>query len=150
MGRRRAVAPGPNNWLHNCGGPDTTTLTGCTFAEDYASMIEVVKGQAGASGVQIHVAIPPPLHAQYSIGANQTVINSVYPKLVPLIAKANKITAPVIDIYSGMGGTTTWQKDFPKSCTLDSAKTYTPCECGALPSPLRFFSLGCWGERVDV
>ena len=26
---------GPNNWLHNCGGPDHTTLDGCTFAEDY-------------------------------------------------------------------------------------------------------------------
>ena len=41
---------GPNNWLHNCGGPDHTSLDGCTFAEDYASMIKTVNAQAGALG----------------------------------------------------------------------------------------------------
>ena len=118
---------GPNNWLHNCGGPDHTSLDGCTFAEDYASMIKTVNAQAGANGVKIHVAIPPPLHQKDSIGANQTVINSVYPKLVPLIAKANGITTPVIDIFTGMGGTPDWAKTFPVSCSLASAKTYAPC-----------------------
>ena len=34
---------GPNNWLHNCGGADGTTLKGCSFADDYASMIEEVQ-----------------------------------------------------------------------------------------------------------
>ena len=95
---------GPNNWLHNCGGPDHTSLDGCTFAEDYASMIKTVKGQGTtAKGPDIWVAVPPPLMAQYSIGANQTVINSVYPKLVPLIAKANGITngARPVDLQRG-------------------------------------------------
>ena len=77
---------GPNNWLHNCGGPDHTTLDGCSYASDYHDMIEVVKGLGTTpTGPKIFTAIPPPLMAQYSIGANQTVINSVYPKLVPMI-----------------------------------------------------------------
>jgi hypothetical protein len=33
------------DWLHNCGGPDATTLTGCTYGEDYASMVKVVQGK---------------------------------------------------------------------------------------------------------
>ena len=85
---------GPNNWLHNCGGPDHTTVEGCTFAEDFGDMIKLVKtlGTTAGTPPKIYVAIPPPLHQKDSIGANQTVINSVYPKLVPLIAKANGIT----------------------------------------------------------
>lgn len=34
---------GPNNWLHNCGGVNHTTLEGCSFASDYAAMINVIK-----------------------------------------------------------------------------------------------------------
>lgn len=119
---------GPNNWLHNCGGPDHTTLDGCTFAEDYKSMIDVVRhlGTTDA-GPKIFVAIPPPLMQLDSIGANQTVINSVYPKLIPLIHAANKLTEPVIDIFTGMGGVPDWAKVFPDKCSLETAKTYKPC-----------------------
>ena len=60
-------------------------------------------------------------------GANNTVINTVYPKLVPAINKANKLGTAPIDIFTGMGGEANWQKDFPSSCTLDTAKTWTPC-----------------------
>ena len=74
---------GPNNWLHNCGGSDNTKLPGCTFAEDFSSMIKVVQGQGTKpAGPSIFTAVPPPLMQLDSIGANQTVINSVYPKLV--------------------------------------------------------------------
>jgi lysophospholipase L1-like esterase len=119
---------GPNNWLHNCGGPDHTTVEGCTFAEDYGSMIKLVKTLGTTpAGPKIYVAIPPPLMQLDSIGANQTVINSVYPKLVPLIAKANGVTTTPIDIFTGMGGSPDWAAKFPKSCTLDTAKTYKPC-----------------------
>jgi hypothetical protein len=45
------------------------------------------------AGPKIFTAIPPPLMAARSIGANQTVINSVYPKLVPLINAAAKVRA---------------------------------------------------------
>ena len=39
---------------------------------------------------------------------NQTVINSVYPKLVPMIAKANAPIDGVIDVFHGMGGEDNW------------------------------------------
>ena len=87
-------------------------------------MIKVAQGQGNP---KIHVAIPPPLMAQYSIGANQTVINSVYPKLVPLIGKANGITAAPIDVFTGMGGVADWATAFPKSCSIADSATYKPC-----------------------
>ena len=63
---------GPNNWLHNCGGPDHTTVEGCTFAEDYGAMIKLVKTLGTTpAGPKIYVAIPPPLMQLDSIGANQ-------------------------------------------------------------------------------
>merc|ERR1712190_147355 len=118
---------GPNKWLHDCGGPNHTTLEGCSFAEDYKSMIDLVRTLGTTpAGPKIYAQIPPPLMAKYSIGANQTVINSVYPKLVPLIQKANKVLGP-IDVYTGMGGVTDWETKFPASCTLDTAKTFAPC-----------------------
>lgn len=116
---------GPNNWLHNCGGPDHTKLDGCTYADDYKSMIEVVKGLGTKpDGPTIFAMIPPPLMQLYSIGANQTVINSVYPKLIPLIQQANKVKGP-IDVYTGMGGVPDWEKKFPPKCVLNS--TWPPC-----------------------
>jgi len=119
---------GPNNWLHNCGGPDATTLSNCSFASDFHDMITVVKTLGTTpAGPKIFTAVPPPLMAQFSIGANQTVINSVYPKLVPLINKAGDIGTTSIDVFSGMGGVADWSTVFPKSCTLDTAKTYKPC-----------------------
>lgn len=65
--------------------------------------------------------------ANRSIGANQTVINSVYPKLFPLIHNDNELTTNVIDVYTAMGGRADWATVYPKSCTLDTAKTYKPC-----------------------
>lgn len=67
--------------------------------------------------------------ASRSIGANQTVINSVYPKLIPLINKINTVNTDVIDVFTGMGGEANWASDsnWPKSCTLDTAKTWKPC-----------------------
>lgn len=116
---------GPNNWQHDCGGVDNTKLNGCSFADDYKSMIDIVKTLGTtAAGPKIYPMIPPPLMQQYSIGANQTVINSVYPKLVPLIEKADDVTG-LIDVYTGMGGVTDWQSKFPKSCNLTSA--WKPC-----------------------
>lgn len=48
---------GPNNWHHNCGGPDHATLEGCTYAQDFMSMIDVVRtlGRTPA-GPKVYVA----------------------------------------------------------------------------------------------
>ena len=41
---------------HNCGGPDAPTLSGCTFAEDYAAMIKLVRTLGtSAKGPKIYV-----------------------------------------------------------------------------------------------
>jgi|TARA_B110000208_G_scaffold137747_1_gene166366 lysophospholipase L1-like esterase len=121
---------GPNNWLHNCGGMDHTTLMNCSFASDYHDMITIVKGLGTTPGVspKIYTMIPPPLMQQYSIGANQSVINSVYPKLVPLIEAANKPEVlKTIDIFTGMGGEANWATDaaWPKDCAIGSP--WQPC-----------------------
>jgi hypothetical protein len=87
-------------------------------------MIEIIKTLGNTpAGPKIFTAIPPPLMAHGSIGANQTVINSVYPKLVPLINAANSLAAnTIIDVFSAMGGSPDWASKFPASCTLATAK----------------------------
>merc|ERR1711907_614025 len=100
------------------------------MGQDYKSMIDLVKTLGTtAAGPKIYTMIPPPLMQQYSIGANQTVINSVYPKLVPLITKANEGVLGPIDVYTGMGGVADWATNpkFPKSCTHDNHDAWPPC-----------------------
>lgn len=117
---------GPDNWQHDCSAPDASAhIEGCTFADDYKSMVEVVRtlGRNG-SVPKVYGLIPPPLMQQFSIGANQSVINSVYPNLVPLIAKDNNLDG-VIDVFTGMGGVTNWQDVFPDKCVKSSP--WAPC-----------------------
>lgn len=116
---------GPPNWLHDCEGRDP--LANCTFADDYASLIAVVRGLGNPS---VSIMIPPPLMQAGSIGANQTVINTVFPTIVPLIASANKLPFPA-DVYGGMGGVTDWQNKFPQSCALESPWPYCKYWCDA-------------------
>ena len=59
-------------------------------------MIEVVTKLGNNNNPpKIFVLVPPPLMEHGSIGANQTVINNVYSKLIPLIQQANK-NAPLV------------------------------------------------------
>jgi lysophospholipase L1-like esterase len=115
---------GPNNWRHDCGGPAAPKIEGCQYATDYASMISHVIS-LGVKLQDIHVAIPPPLMQHGTYGMNQTVINAVFPKLVPMIAKKAGVPSAAIDVYHGMGGTASWASDFPPSCKLGSA--FKPC-----------------------
>ena len=113
---------GPDNWQHDCGGASHTTLDGCQYASDYADMIALARtlgASADAPPPRVFVTAPPPLMMRGAIGANQTVINSVYPQLVPLIAAAND--APEIDVFGGMGGVADWEDEYPDKCELDSA-----------------------------
>ena len=115
---------GPSNWA--CGTGSNVTLA-CQFAVDYQAMIDLVRTLGTTPGVspKIFVAIPPPLMAHGSIGANQTVIDSVYPVLVPAIAANAKLTTTPIDIFGAMGGVPNWQSVFPSSCNLTSR--WPPC-----------------------
>lgn len=120
---------GPPNWAHTCTKDGMTLDLSCAFAQDYASMISLVRtlGRTQDIAPKVYTAIPPPLMQLDSIGANQTVINTVFPSLVPAINKENKVSTAPIDIFSAMGGESNWKRDFPGSCTLQTAKTWTPC-----------------------
>jgi len=110
---------GPDNWQHDCGGAINTTTDGCIFASDYNDMIALVKTLGNP---KIYLQVPPPLMQEGSIGANQTVINTVYPQLVPLIAEDNKGDIEgIIDVYGAMGGDKdNWAAMFPEKCELNS------------------------------
>ena len=98
---------GPANWHHDCTGPDALK---CSFAVDYASMIALVKTLGTtAAGPKIYTAIPPPLMQNTAYGMNQTVINDVFPKLVPAINAANKMENPSIDVFTALGGVPDWR-----------------------------------------
>ena len=96
-------------------------------AEDYNDFINVVKTLGNPD---IWVMIPPPLMQKDSIGANQTVINSVYPQLIPLIVNDNEGVNGPIDVFSGMGGSPPWYEIGSPSddgCSLDDDAGWQPC-----------------------
>ena len=112
---------GPSNWPHDCTGAGQLT---CPFSQDYKSMIDLVKTLGTTpAGPDVYVMIPPPLMAPRAYGMNETVINSVFPALVPAIAAANQLRG-AIDVFNLFGGSD--QKDFPPGgcslSTLDKAK----------------------------
>ena len=93
---------GQTNWTQDC------TDLQCPFAQDYASLIALVKtlGRTNGSAPTIWLAAPPPLVNGGSPGSpakpygmNQTVINDVFPALLPRISSANGLPHPVIDVF---------------------------------------------------
>lgn len=118
---------GPDNWQHDCSGANGVHTDNCNFANDYKSMIDLVRTLGTTKGVspKVYAMIPPPLMQQYSIGANQTVINTVYPDLVPLIAEENNLDG-VVDVFKGMGGSHHWRDVFPNKC--EEGSSWTPCK----------------------
>ena len=120
-----------SDWQHDCGDVDHTTVHGCTFANDFAAMVKVARAH-GRNGQPPKVIgmIPPPLMKSWAYGMNQTVINSILPQLVPLIAKETGLDG-VIDIFSGMGGVVDWKTKFPhKGCNVNNSHGvggWAPC-----------------------
>lgn len=119
---------GPDgNWAHNCTGAGAAT---CPFATDYAAMIKLVRTLGTTSaGPKVYVAVPPPLMQQGAYGMNQTVINTVFPMLVPAIGKQNNVPTKPIDTFTALGGEASWAKDYPKSCTKTSDLKSCPLFC---------------------
>jgi lysophospholipase L1-like esterase len=117
---------GPNNWQHDCSGAGGVHTEGCSFAQDYKDMVDLVRTLGTTDGVapKVYGMVPPPLMQEFSYGMNRTVINSVYPDLVSLIAKDNALDG-VIDVFGGMGGVADWQDKFPDKCEKNSA--WAPC-----------------------
>jgi lysophospholipase L1-like esterase len=117
---------GQDNWHHDCSDEKGAHTAGCQFAADYKDMIDVVRTLGTTDGVEpkVYAMIPPPLMQEFKFGMNRTVINTVYPDLVPLISSENKLTG-TIDVFSGMGGVKDWESKFPDSCQKDSP--WKPC-----------------------
>jgi lysophospholipase L1-like esterase len=121
---------GPTNWQHDCGAGGNATTTNCVFADDYKNMINLVRTLGEPT---IYTMTPIPLMQEGSIGANQTIINSLYPALLPLINADNEGVLGPIDLYTGFGGREDWQtyEQWPTSCTLDSDWDYCLNWCDA-------------------
>eukprot|EP01079_Euglenida_sp_SAG-EU17-18_P011525 gene11525-313_t len=123
---------GPEHWpAAGCDNATLETLAGCNYARDYAALLEVIK-DAGAGMVPpaVYIMIPPALMEQGAYGMNQTIINTVFPRLVPLIAASNSRDHDkigLIDVYKGMGGVPApgWKTALPPKCVLNS--TWPPC-----------------------
>merc|ERR1711874_694547 len=117
---------GTDNWQHDCSGAHGVTLDGCSYAKDYGAMVDVIRtlGRSEGKAPKIYAMISPPLMAHGALGINQTVINTVLPHLVPLIARNNSVDG-VIDVFGGMGGVANWTDAFPAKCELNS--TWAPC-----------------------
>jgi len=80
---------GPNNWNQTA------------YEADYASMLTILK--ALPNKPTVYAMIPPPLY-RHIYGMNQTVINSIFPVLLPKINSENHLPHHAIDIFNAMGG----------------------------------------------
>merc|ERR1712137_622009 len=121
---------GQDNWHNDCSGGTGTHIENCNFAKDYQAMIDVVKTLGTTPvGPKIYTLIPPPLMKIGTYGMNITVINTVFPELIPLIENASDIEG-TIDVFGGMGGVPDWMDEFPISGCDDpnvSVAAWAPC-----------------------
>ena len=116
---------GPDNWQHDCGSVESPSLSECSFANDYADMISVIRtlGKKNTTTPKIYITVPISLLRQGVYGMNQTVINSLFPKLIPMIARENNVQV-ITQVYMGFGGEDDWNTDpnFPiDGCTLNNS-----------------------------
>ena len=73
------------------------------YIADYISMVKSF--QAMTPPPDIYIMIPPPLYKDGVYSMNQTVINDVYPTLIPNIAKQLNIPDNhIVDLFKFMGG----------------------------------------------
>lgn len=117
-----------SDWSVDCGGPNKTSLKNCQFAEDFADLVKIAQGLGvGSASPQVYVMIPPPLMSN-SAGwpSEQTTINTLFPKLFPMMAKTTPGVHGLIDVFTGMGGNVDWKADFPTACGLNSS--WAPCQ----------------------
>lgn len=120
----------PSSNHQYCDNATLETLGMCNFANDYKELLDVLRqlGPDEATPPEVHIMIPPPLMQDGAYNMNQTIINTIFPRLIPLVAQANAdIVKSVIDVYTGMGGVPApeWKKKLPPKCTLNS--TWPPC-----------------------
>jgi len=125
------VGANARNWQPSCENWSRGSPNKCSFAEDYASLIDTVRALGtSADGPEIYTAIPPPLMRNLEDdpdwGMNQTVINDVYPDLLRRITREAGVLGP-IDILSGLGGVARWREEFPDGGCVDGAEAPPAC-----------------------
>jgi len=120
-----------SNWKVDCGGPNNTSLEDCQFFKDFTAMVDLVKTLGTTpAGPKIYVMIPPPLmETNGGFPTMQTTINTLFPKLIPMMQQATPGVHGPVDVYAGMGGTLEWKSEFPSSCTLNSTWPDCPLWC---------------------
>lgn len=121
---------GPEHWPRStCDSATAADLGKCSYANNYTALLNTIKGLGrNASGPEVHIMIPPALMQQGAYGMNQTIINTVFPRLIPIIGEAHKDQVKsVIDVYTGMGGVPApgWKTALPPKCVLNSP--WPPC-----------------------
>jgi acyl-CoA thioesterase-1 len=88
------------------GGPPNWENDGRTGQEqyvvDYKFFVDTFK--QFSSKPTIYTAIPPPLYIPRVFGMNQTVINHIFPQLIPNINKQNSLPKESINVFDALGG----------------------------------------------
>lgn len=117
-----------SNHAH-CDAATASTLSSCNFASTYQELLDVIAAQGpdASTPPTTTIMIPPPLMENGAYNMNQTIINTIYPQLIPLIATANKVG--LLSVYTGMGGVPApmWKTEMPPMCNLTNFKTWPPC-----------------------
>eukprot|EP01116_Phalansterium_solitarium_P021914 TRINITY_DN7034_c0_g2_i1.p1 TRINITY_DN7034_c0_g2~~TRINITY_DN7034_c0_g2_i1.p1 ORF type:complete len:223 (+),score=45.89 TRINITY_DN7034_c0_g2_i1:215-883(+) len=73
---------------------------GDSFVTDYISMINVFKNLS--SNPKIYLMIPPPLYPPFPYNMSSTVINQIFPQMIPKLAAQTNVG--VIDVFDALGG----------------------------------------------
>merc|ERR1712176_722244 len=75
--------PAENHQACDRATPDT--LSGCNYAKAYKELLDVIKsvGPDEATPPEVHIMIPPDLMKNGDYNMNQTIINTIFPQLIP-------------------------------------------------------------------
>lgn len=132
-----------NNWPTACSSTSPApTSESCTVIRDYLSLIKLAKtlGPGGRAPL-VTVMTPPPLWKDGAYGMSNVVLNDLMPKLVPRIASLANL-APPIDVFSALGGVSTWRQTYPAcGCQRQANCNATPSHLHARSS--RVVALSC-------
>ena len=69
------------------------------FEQDYRDMVAIFQGL----DAEVYLVVPPPLYEDGAYDMNATVINHIFPSLIPRIANETGATG-VIDVFDALGG----------------------------------------------
>jgi len=115
----------------SCDSATLGSLSRCNFAIAYRELLDVLKtvGPDDGTPPEVYIMVPPPLMQDGAYNMNQTIINTIFPQLIPMIGAANSdVVTGVVDVYTGMGGVPApdWETQMPPKCVQNSS--WPPCK----------------------